>query len=281
MKTTANSAVTAADETYDTLRSRIRNRFESLSPHLQRIARVALDQPNFVALNTIAAIAEQVDVQPSTLIRFSKEFGYSGFSQLQRIFRLRLIEGAPVYREQVYEGQHSAVHAPSDLTATLNGCVDAQIASLERLRHDIDPRDLSAAVDLLQNARNVYVAGLRRSRPIATYLAYGLTRLERQCSILDFGGGMAEQQIANMQPRDVLFAVAFTPYSPPVVDIVRDAHYRGQSIVTLTDLANSPLAQNASISFFTDKETAGHFRPIAGAIGLVQAIIESLGERSV
>jgi len=274
-----NTAPGANDETFDLLRNRIRDQFESLSPHLRRIARAALDKPNFIALNTIAVIAEEVQVQPSTLIRFSKEFGYSGFSELQRIFRHRLIEGAPVFREQVYQEQHSGDH-PVDLTATLNGCVDAQIASLERIRHDINVRDLSAAVDMLQNAGHIYVAGLRRSRPIATYLAYGLNRLERQCSLLDFGGGMAEQQIANLQPRDVFFAIAFTPYTPAVVDIVRDANYRGHSIITMTDTASSPLAQNATISFFTDKETAGRFRPISGGICLVQAIIESLGERS-
>ena len=62
-------------ETFDSLRERIRDRFEDLSPHLQRIARMALDQPNQLALRTIAVIARDLGVQPSTLIRFAKEFG--------------------------------------------------------------------------------------------------------------------------------------------------------------------------------------------------------------
>lgn len=61
-----------------------------------------MEKPNDFALKTVVVIAAELQVQPSTLIRFAKEFGYSGFSQLQRVFRLRLIEGAPGAREEVY-----------------------------------------------------------------------------------------------------------------------------------------------------------------------------------
>lgn len=262
-------------ETFDALRGRIRDRFDDLSPHLQRIARLALDQPNQLALQTIAVIARSLDVQPSTLIRFAKEFGYDGFSGMQQVFKLRLIEGAPVYRERMYE-ERFAAGRPEEVDATLNGCVDALIASLERLRREVRPEDLARAVELCVSARHIYVAGLRRSRPIATYFAYGMNRLERRCSLLDFGGGMAAQQVANMGHRDLLVAVAFTPYASAVVDVVRDANLRRLQIVAITDTDSSPLARDATLAFSVDREATGLFRPISGAIGLVQTIIESL-----
>lgn len=262
------------NETFETLRNRIRDRFDSLSPHLQRIARASLDQPNAFALSTIATIASQTGVQHSTLIRFAKEFGYSGFSEMQQVFRHRLIEGAPIYREQVYE-ERSIAARPSGLAGVLHECVDEQIASLERVR-SIDPEALQRALSMLHAADHVYVAGLRRSRPIAAYLVYGLMRTEHKCSMLDFGSGMAEQQIANMGANDLLVGIAFTPYSPAVIDVVRDAHLRGRSIISLTDTPSSPLARNAEVSFLVDNETHGQFRPIAGAIGLVQTLLVGL-----
>lgn len=265
-------------ETFDALRERIRDRFEDLSPHLQRIARIALDQPNQLALQTIAAIAESVNVQPSTVIRFAKEFGYDGFSSLQQVFKLRLIEGAPVYREQIY-AERGGLRRPHDTGATLNECIDALIASLEKLRRDVRADDLDRAVELCRSARHIYVAGLRRSRPIATYLAYGLTRLECRCSLLDFAGGMAAQQVANMGHRDLLVAIAFTPYSPAVVDLTRDAQLRGLPIIAISDGPASPLSRNATIAFAVDTDVTGQFRPISGAIGLVQSLIVSLAAR--
>ena len=268
-------------ETFDSLRDRITARYDDLSPHLQRLARIALEDPNSVALETVVVIAARVGVQPSTLIRFAKEFGYSGFSQMQKIFKLRLIEGGPVYRERVYE-KHSetdSVH-PDDPITLLEQCADSSIASLQNLKLTVRRENLDRAVGILDRSEQVYVAGLRRSRPIATYLAYGLVRLERRCSILDFGSGMAAQQVANMRPGDVLVAIAFAEYSAPVVDVVREAHLRGVTVLAITDSLSSPLAQNSTVALYVDDETTEQFKPIAGAIGLVHTLIVSLGTQS-
>jgi DNA-binding MurR/RpiR family transcriptional regulator len=263
-------------ETFDALRTRIRSRFEKLSPHLQRIARSALEQPNDFALSTTVSLAGELGVQPSTLIRFAKEFGYSGFSQMQRIFRHRLIEGAADMREQVYATQ--AARPTSDLAALLQGSIDALVASLEELRRTVPTEDLVQAVSMLERADHIYIAGLRRSRAIATYLAYGLARSERQCSLLDFAGGMASQQVANMRTRDLLVAIAFPPYSEPVVDVVVDCHLSGKPVLALTDAPHSPLARHAKLAFFVDNAATGQFRPISGAIALVQSLVSGLGQ---
>lgn len=260
-------------ESFDTLRARIMERHDSLSPHLRRLARIALEDPNLMALETVAAIAERAGVQPSTLIRFAKEFGYDGFSRMQKVFRLRLVEGAPTYRERVDASRGRNSNGARD---RLDSCADALIASLEQLKQTTSREDVARAVKLFDEANYIMVAGLRRSRPIAAYLAYGLTRLERRCSLLDFDGGMAAQQVANMRPGDVLAAIAFPEYSVPVVDIVRDAHLRSVPVISLTDGPASPLALNATVSFYVDADANGAFRPISGAIGLVQTFIESL-----
>ena len=93
---------TAMNETFDSFRVRLRSRYEELSPHLQRLARLALEDPNVVALETITEVAARASVQPSTVVRFAKEFGFTGFSPLQKIFRLRLIEGEPSLRQDAY-----------------------------------------------------------------------------------------------------------------------------------------------------------------------------------
>ena len=264
-------------ETFETLRSRIRERYGDLSLHLQRIARASLDEPNAFALKTIATISSEVGVQPSTLIRFAKEFGYRGFSDLQKVFRLRLIEGAAPVRETVYQESESRP-AQADLAEILNKCVTAHISALEDLRKSASKKTLAEAVHLLRGAQHIYVAGLRRSRPIATYLAYGLTRSERRCSLLDFGGGMAVQQAANMGAEDLLVAIAFPPYSQPVVDLVMDVALSGRQILAITDTRDSPLARHATTSFHVGASAKSQFQPISGAIGLVQTLVTAVGQ---
>jgi len=69
-------------ESFDDLQRAIIDRFPGLSKRLQQIASYALDNPSEVALETIASVAERADVQPSSLIRFAKVFGFPGYSDL-------------------------------------------------------------------------------------------------------------------------------------------------------------------------------------------------------
>jgi DNA-binding MurR/RpiR family transcriptional regulator len=268
-------ATPPSPEPFDGLRQRIRDRFATLSPHLQRIARASLEEPNGFALNTTATLAADLDIQPSTLIRFAKEFGYSGFSDLQRVFRQRLIEGEPTVRERVYS-EETARPGPLNMRDLLQTCVSAHVTALNDLLKHCDTDSLSKAVDMLRQARHVYIAGLRRSRPIAAYLAYALTRSERASSLLDFAGGMAGPQIATIGSEDILVAIAFPPYSQPVVDIVLDAYVSGRKVLVVTDGPASPLVSNSHVQLYVDAGAASAFQPISGAIGLVQTLITAL-----
>ncbi|MEK9967739.1 MAG: MurR/RpiR family transcriptional regulator [Ferrovibrio sp.] len=262
-------------ETFDGLRQRIRDRFALLSPHLQRIARASFEEPNGFALNTTAKIAGDLEIQPSTLIRFAKEFGYSGFSDMQKVFRQRLIEGEATVRERVYSEANSRP-TPPDVAELLRSCVTAHVAALNNLLESSNTEAIANAIEMLRNARHVYIAGLRRSRPIATYLSYALTRSERPCSLLDFAGGMAGPQIASIGPDDVLVAIAFPPYSGPVVDVVMDAFVSGRKVLTITDGPDSPLARNSQMQLYVDAGAASAFQPISAAIGLVQTLVTAL-----
>lgn len=262
-----------ATETFEALRQRIRDRFADLSPHLQRIARASLEEPNAFALNTTSVIAESLGIQPSTLIRFAKDFGYDGFSNLQRVFRQRLIEGEANVRDIVLEGVSSST---SDMRKILDDCLLANQAALERLGNTYDIEALTQAVQMIRSSRHVYVAGLRRSRPVADYLVYGLIRAERASSTIDFAGGMAGPQVGTITPADVLVVIAFPPYSKPVVDVLMDAHVAGRRTVSITDSKESPLARYADASLLVEADAASHFQPLSGVVTLIQVLLTAV-----
>jgi DNA-binding MurR/RpiR family transcriptional regulator len=269
---------TALNETFDAFRVRLRSRYEELSPHLQRLARLALEDPNVMALETITEVAARARVQPSTVVRFAKAFGFTGFSPLQKIFRLRLIEGEPSLRQEAYRDRKRLEEtAFADPAALLAEFADVSVASLTHLKQNAPAKDLRQALMMLSGADHVYVIGQRRAFPIAAYIAYGLSRLELRCTFLDFVGGMVPQQAATMRANDLLVAIAFAEYTPAVVDVVQDVHLRGVPVLTITDVPTSPLARYSSLSFLVDEIDTHQFRPIAGAICLVQTLMIALG----
>ena len=271
-------ASTKPPRDFDRLREAFQHQFEALSPHLKRVAQYALGDPNRFALQTVAETARETGVQPSTLIRFAKVFGFSGFSEMQRVFRLRLIEGAPSFRDQIHEHRGKLVEAAEDdPSAILNEFADASALALNHLKADIDGDALREAIRMMDGANAIYVIGQRRGFPVAAYLAYGLIRLEYRCHLLDSVGGMVPQQVATLNADDLLIAVSFAEYAQPVVDVVSDAHIRKVPVLAVTDSMASSLARNSSLYFVVRDAEVHRFRPLAAPIVLAQSLIIALG----
>ncbi len=270
--------MTTPPESFDQLRPVMHEKFDELSPHLQRLASFALDDPNTFALETVVSIAGATGVQPSSLVRFAKAFGYSGFTEMQKVFRLRLIEGAASYRNDIYAERGKLERAAEDdPLAIFHEFTGASILALEQFRETVDGKSLKRAIHMMDAAAHIYVIGLRRAFPVAAYVAYGLTRLEYRCQLLDFVGGMVPQQVTTMTPKDLLIAISYAEYAPPVVDVVKDAHIRGIPVLTITDTLSSPLARNAAVCFTMNDADVHRFRPLAATMGLVQSLIIALG----
>jgi DNA-binding MurR/RpiR family transcriptional regulator len=276
MKTKRDARMPAKDAselTFDMLRTEIHARYDALSGQLQRIAGFALKDPNSMALGTVTEVASMCGVQPSSLVRFAKLFDLHGFSDLQRIFRVRLIEGAPALREQIerQEVEDSAtVDSPGVLLRQL---ASASTASISQLVATVSDADLERAASMLVEADHIYVIAQRRAFPIAAYLAYGLWRLEMRAHLLDFVGGMVPQQVGAIRPQDLLVAISFEPYAPVVVEIVQDTRIRGIPTLTITDSPLGPIARNATLAFPIEDSHLMHFRPIAASICLAQTLI--------
>ena len=93
---------TPQHETYEALRAEIARRHPRFSDRLQVIAEFALDHPTDMALGTVAEVAQRAKVQPSAIVRFARALGYGGFTEMQQVFRSRLVASvAPSYQERI------------------------------------------------------------------------------------------------------------------------------------------------------------------------------------
>ena len=130
----------ALPEDYEFLHALLSAGARSMPKRLKQLAAFALEHPEDMAFGTVAEIAEHAGVQPSTLVRFAKSLGYDGFSHLQQLFRDRLRERFPDYRERL-QGLRAAegitVHAASLLDGSLGAAArlaraDAQLGATVR-----------------------------------------------------------------------------------------------------------------------------------------------------
>ena len=154
-------------ETYEQLINLVTEMFPAMNRGSQRITRYIVQNPNSMAVESVKVIAGNANVQPSSLVRFAKQIGYSGFSEMKKIFQTHLITAASS-RERLdslsFEVASDSSKPPSSFLQTL---VQNDIEALQGLLETISQEDLDETVSLLLNARNIHVIGQLRSFPVA------------------------------------------------------------------------------------------------------------------
>ncbi len=272
---TEETVVVNAPASAEELRAAILERYESLSKRLQQIARYVLDEPNEMALETLAVISERCGVQPSAIVRFAKTFGYPGASQMQRLFRDGLLSGHAGlgYGERVRHFNEAVAKKPEGGADVLAEFVEGNTLALQNLGQTVSEADMAKAVALIDQAETVYVAGFRRSFPVASYLAYSLQQANKRTLFIDGVAGLTKQQVQTIGPKDLLIAVSYHPYAEETVMAVEMAGQRGARILSISDSLVSPIAKQAELVLHVRESEVRTFRSLAASICLAQALV--------
>ena len=264
--------------TVDELREAIIQRFSHLSKRLQQVGKYVIDSQNDFAIETVATIAERSGVQPSAVVRFAKEFGFDGASSMQRLFRQKLITDGPPdnYRERARNIRKSSSSNDEDAYETFFfDLIDGSIGSLQRLGTEARAKSVVEFASAIDKAGAVYLAGVRRSFPVAAYFAYGLGKAGKRAIVVDGVGGMESQQIDCCEEEDLMIATSFNPYAQETVAAAERAKERGCAIAVITDSEVSPLVKFADHKIFVHDAESFGFRALSSTLCVAQAIVVS------
>jgi DNA-binding MurR/RpiR family transcriptional regulator len=263
-------------KTAEELRAAILERYDGLSKRLQQIARYVLDEPNELALETLAVIADRSGVQPSAIVRFAKSFGFDGATQMQRLFRDGLLSGhaALGYSERVRNFSRAVDRSGASGGAELlSEFVEGHKLALQNLPQTVSDAELIGAVKLVEAAEAVFVVGVRRAFPISSYLAYSLQQAGKRTIFVDGVGGLARQQVAMVTPKDLLIAVSYQPYADETVQAVETAVSRGAPVLSISDSLVSPIAKPATVTLQVRETEIRAFRSLSASMCLAQALV--------
>ena len=225
-----------------------------------------------IAVSTVAELAAGADVPPSALMRFCQILGFSGFSEMQRLFREAYSPGWPDYATRLKNLKSEGADSPSALLAEF---IEAGRLSLEALAKTADEVALGRAVDLLAAADTVHIVGLRRAFPVASYLAYVFEKMAVPAMLHD-GVGKLDHRFA-LRAGDAVLAITFAPYSEETLALAQDAQARGLPVVALTDQMTSPLVRLSDAVLTVPEVDFGAFRSLSATIALAISLAVAVG----
>ena len=226
---------------YAELRAVIVEKYPSLSPQHKEISEFSLSNPEIIAVETGAQLADRLNVQPSSLVRWAQALGFPGLRELKRRFRSQLVYQAVDSRDQ------AAANSDLGSIGLLYAVLDESAEDLALVRQKIDREHFCEAADHLANAREIYVTAQHAAFAYATLFSWTLLRHHRQCHLLDNSGGFALRQSELAGPLDTTLAISFEPYQPSVVQAAKAHSERGGTVISITDSLLSPLARYSTI----------------------------------
>lgn len=253
-----------------------RDRLTQITPDLPRRLRQCADyiaaHSDRIAVSTVAELAAGADVPPSALMRFCQIIGFSGFSEMQKLFREAYAPGWPDYSTRLRNLKEGGAGSPAALLAEF---IEAGRLSLESLAKTVDETALAEAVQLLSKAETIHVVGFRRAFPVASYLVYVFEKMSVPAMLHD-GVGKLDHRFA-LRPGDAVLAITFAPYSEETLTLAQDARDRGLPVIGLTDRVTSPLARTSSAIITVPEVDFGAFRSLSATIALALSLAVAIG----
>jgi DNA-binding MurR/RpiR family transcriptional regulator len=249
-------------------REQIRKYYDHLSRSYRRVADFILSDYREAAFMTAAALADAVDVDTTTVVRFAQRLGYPGYPEL--------IEDI---QEQVKLELSQSYTAPAEEDtpqAKVQNLVAQDRANIEKALAHNTLNALETILDLLRAAPRIVVMGESYAAPLAESFA-GM--LEDAGLPATYAGGDVYARataLAHLVRKDVV--IGMTPLAGPsgIARVLSFARDEGACTLACTPNLRSEAARAAEYLLYAPGETEGTLPSLTGLYAISTALAQAL-----
>lgn len=224
---------------------------------------------------TAAKLGGIVGVSESTVVRFATELGFKGYPQFQKA--LEELVKKKLSSVQRISLTYDRLSETEDLVKTV---IRNDVQNLKRTAEMIDRSAFEQAVDLIGNARRIYVIGGRSCGSLASFFSFYLNyifddvRLIRSDSVTE-----SIEEIYRISEQDVIIAISFPRYSMKTIQTMTFARKRKAKIIAITDGDQSPLVEYADCSIYARSDMVSFVDSLVAPLSVVNALLAALSMR--
>lgn len=241
-----------------------------LSPLYRALADFVLSHPDELAFSTAAELARRVGASEATVIRFARSIGYPGYAEFRSDFQASVRTQLTTVR-RLRESERG--HGSTD-EGIVRQVLREESRNLERIGDIIDQSTFDRLARRLLRADPLYVAGVRASACLASYLAYQAAEVLPNVSIITSGSA---DSLFKLRPSEnaLLVAFAFPRYPREIVQIIEVATTIDIPVVAVTDSFSSPIVRNSVECVLLPHQSPRFVDLFAAPITVAAALIET------
>src|SRR6266498_3351798 len=246
---------------------------DSLNGAQKRLGHYLQNDSSALLLSNVRDLAHAVGVSKSTVVRFAKSMGYKGFPEFKREIQKEM------------RGKLRAAARMEETFAELGGdenifakLIKRDIQLLQETLQAASFPDFHKAVEIIWRAQKVFIIGLNASMALAYLLHFRLVRVKKDARWIFLTGGTSLlEQLAFMNPSDVLIAIDFLQVPREVQAALQHAKKVGTPILGITDFPSSAIAKAADVCLYAKRGLHTSVNSLTPAFSLVNALAIAVG----
>lgn len=258
------------DNTNDIV-DKINKKYTTLSKGQKNLASFIMDNFDKAAFLTATKLGKVVGVSESTVVRFAMNLGYKGYPEFQKaIEELVRTKLNSVEKMEVTYGRKSQ-------SEILENVLSADAEKIKYTLEHADVKTFELAVDILVNAKKVYIIGIRSCAPLASFLGFYLNMiLDNVVQIHTNSSTEIFEQLIHINQEDVIVGISFPRYSMRTLKALEFANNRNAKVITLTDDFHAPINLYSSCNLIARSDMVSIVDSLVAPLSIINALVVAL-----
>ena len=260
----------AIENRYDII-TRINEHYSKMSKGQKAISAFIYDHYDQAVFMTAAKLGDTVGVSESTVVRYAMFIGYNGYPEFQRDLE-------DWVQNKINSVQKiGAKYGKSTQSEILTSVLESDIEKLQDTIQHLDPVAFETAVDIILEARNVYVMGVRSCAPLADFLHFYLNMIRGNVILLNTTSvSETFEQMIRIDEQDAMVGISFPRYSMRTLKAMEFANDRNAKVIAVTDSVHSPMNLYSSCNLLARSDMVSIVDSLVAPLSVINALVVAM-----
>ena len=251
--------------------NRINEKYSSMSKGQKLLSTYITDNYDKAVFLTAEKLGKVVGVSESTVVRFATHLGYRGYPEFQKALE-ELVRNKlnSIQRMEVTYGRISQ-------SKILDTVLQSDAEKIKSTLEQIDQNAFEAALDIILNAKHIYIVGIRSCAPLASFMSFYFNLMFDNVHLLHTSSSSELfEQMVRISEEDVIIGISFPRYSMRTLKAMEFANNRNAKVITLTDSVHSPMNLYSSCNLIAKSDMASIVDSLVAPLSVINALIVAL-----
>lgn len=253
------------------LTNRINKKYSMMSKGQKLLSSYITDNYDKAVFLTAEKLGKVVGVSESTVVRYATFLGYKGYPEFQKALE-ELVRNKlnSIQRMEVTYGRISQ-------SKILETVLQTDAEKIKSTLDIIDQHAFELALDIILNARTIYIVGIRSCAPLASFMAFYFNLMFENVHLLHTNSSSELfEQMVRINKEDVIIGISFPRYSMRTLKAMEFANNRNANVITLTDSIHSPMNLYSSCNLIAKSDMASIVDSLVAPLSVINALIVAL-----